>query len=99
MIIAVDFDGTICEHKFPEIGEEFPKAIDWLKKWQIAGHKIIIWTCREKPYIQPMLDWLKERGFIPDAVNENIDKNLTYGQHKVYADLYIDDRAQLPDWN
>ena len=31
MIIAVDFDGTIVEHKYPEIGQEVPFAIDTLK--------------------------------------------------------------------
>ena len=31
MIIAVDFDGTIVEHKYPEIGKEVPFAIDTLK--------------------------------------------------------------------
>ena len=32
MIIAVDFDGTIVEHKYPYIGKEIPFAIDTLKK-------------------------------------------------------------------
>lgn len=31
MIIAVDFDGTIVEHKYPEIGRERPFAITTLK--------------------------------------------------------------------
>ena len=34
MIIAVDFDGTIVEHKYPEIGRELPFAIETLKKLQ-----------------------------------------------------------------
>ena len=28
MIIAVDFDGTIVEHKYPKIGKEIPFATD-----------------------------------------------------------------------
>ena len=32
MIIAVDFDGTIVEHKYPAIGKEIPFAIETLKK-------------------------------------------------------------------
>ena len=32
MIIAVDFDGTIVEHKYPEIGRELPFAIETLQK-------------------------------------------------------------------
>ncbi len=27
MIIAVDFDGTIVKHKYPDIGKEIPYAI------------------------------------------------------------------------
>lgn len=32
MIIAVDFDGTIVEHKYPEIGRELPFAIENAEK-------------------------------------------------------------------
>lgn len=31
MLIAVDFDGTIVEHKYPAIGKELPFAIETLK--------------------------------------------------------------------
>lgn len=31
MIIAVDFDGTIVEHRYPEIGREIPFAVETLK--------------------------------------------------------------------
>ena len=34
MIIAVDFDGTIVEHRYPRIGEEIPFAVDTLKLLQ-----------------------------------------------------------------
>ena len=30
MIIAVDFDGTLCEHQYPEIGEPNLKLINIL---------------------------------------------------------------------
>ena len=47
MIIAVDFDGTIVEHKYPKIGKEIPFAIATLKHLQQDGHKLILWTVRE----------------------------------------------------
>ncbi len=47
MIIAVDFDGTIVEHKYPKIGREKPFAIDTLRRLAGEGHKIILWTSRE----------------------------------------------------
>lgn len=47
MIIAVDFDGTIVEHRYPEIGKEKPFAISTLKKLQAERHQLILWTVRE----------------------------------------------------
>lgn len=49
MITAVDFDGTLVQHKFPEIGEELPFAIRTLKKLQEKGHKVFLWTMRGHP--------------------------------------------------
>ena len=34
MTIAVDFDGTIVEHRYPRIGEEIPFAVETLKLLQ-----------------------------------------------------------------
>lgn len=100
MIIAVDFDGTICEHKFPEIGDEYRGAIQTLKDLQFAGHQIIIWTCRtQDEYLLPMSRWFTERGFEPDAVNINLTKG--FAPHpKIYADVYFDDRSfpSFPGW-
>lgn len=45
-IIAVDFDGTLCENKWPEIGEANEDMIYYLRKRQAEGDKLILWTCR-----------------------------------------------------
>ena len=42
MIIAVDFDGTIVEHKFPDIGDEIPFATDTLKLLMKQRHQLIL---------------------------------------------------------
>ena len=47
MTIAIDFDGTIVEHRYPEIGREIPFAIETLKRLIKDGHKLILWTVRE----------------------------------------------------
>lgn len=47
MVIAVDFDGTIVEHRYPSIGREIPFAIDALKKLSSERHKLILWSVRE----------------------------------------------------
>ena len=47
MTIAVDFDGTIVEHKYPAIGEEIPFATETLRMLIADLHKVILWSVRE----------------------------------------------------
>lgn len=47
MVIAVDFDGTIVEHKYPQIGRPIPFAFDTLKQLQNENNTLILWTVRE----------------------------------------------------
>ena len=91
LVIAVDFDGTIVEHRFPHIGNEIEGAIESLKELQ-KKHKIIIWTCRCEPYLGQMTKWLEERGFTPDAVNSNVVHVPGFAVPKILANVYIDDR-------
>jgi len=100
MVFAVDFDGTIVEHRFPEIGEELPHATEVLKALQRVGHKIIIWTCRCEPYLAPMTKWLEEHGIVPDAVNSNVYAVSAFACPKILADVYLDDRnfPAFPGW-
>lgn len=104
MIIAVDFDGTIVEHRYPEIGAERPFATDTLRMLIKERHKLILWTVREGQLLQDALDWCKERGVEFYAVNkdfpeENVEKNIHFSR-KIKADLFIDDRniGGLPEW-
>ena len=95
--IAVDFDGTLCEHKFPEIGEAIPAVIDFVKAHQERGSKIILHTCREnerregRQYLTEALEWCERQGLHFDAINCN--PFVPFGERKIYADIYIDDRA------
>ena len=52
MTIAVDFDGTIVEHRYPHIGKELPFAIASLNRIQAEGHRLILWTAREGELLQ-----------------------------------------------
>lgn len=104
LIFAIDFDGTIVEHRFPEIGDFIPDAIRIMKRLQAAGHKIIIWTCRQdtnhRGYMTEAAEFLNSHGFKPDAINKNIDTKLPYGFPKVFADYYLDDHSfpQFMGW-
>ena len=103
MIIAVDFDGTIVEHCYPEIGKEIPFATTTLKMLAKEHHQLILWTVRRGNLLQEAVDWCKERGVEFYAVNKNFPEELVdneSGYGKINAELFIDDRnlGGLPDW-
>ena len=104
MTIAVDFDGTIVEHRYPQIGEEIPFAVETLKMLVQDHHKLILWSVREGELLEAAVDWCKERGLEFYAVNrdypeETVDNNPHFSR-KIKVDLFIDDRnlGGLPDW-
>ena len=103
-IIAVDFDGTIVEHRYPEIGKEVPFATDTLRMLINDQHRLILWTVREGELLQEAIDWCHERGVDFWAINrdypeEEAEKNNHFSR-KVKADYFIDDRniGGLPEW-
>ena len=105
MTIAVDFDGTIVEHKYPKIGKELPFAIDTLKTLAEEGHKLILWTSRDGELLEEALKFCRDRGLEFYAVNSNYPPGSLFTNKagkscKVVADVYIDDRniGGLPDW-
>lgn len=102
--IAVDFDGTVVEHRYPEIGEELPFATETLRMLIKDHHRLILWTVREGELLQQAIDWCHERGVDFWAVNrdypeEEEEKNNHFSR-KLKADYFIDDRgiAGLPGW-
>lgn len=101
MIIAVDFDGTIVEHKYPEIGKPIPFAIETLLMLQKDQHKLILWTVREGKLLQDAIDYCAEHGLYFYAANENYEgENNPSSPRKLNAEMFIDDRnlGGLPDW-
>lgn len=100
-IIAVDFDGTICENKYPAIGEPRRSTISYLKEKQKKGAKLILWTCRVDELLDSAVKWCRNQGLIFDAVNENLPEVVAaFGgdTRKIFANEYIDDRnGKLPD--
>ena len=104
MTIAIDFDGTIVEDRYPAIGPERPFATETLRMLIKDRHQLILWTVREGDKLQEAINWCRERGVEFWAVNrdypeEEIDKNNHFSR-KIKADYFIDDRgiAGLPDW-
>lgn len=107
MIIAVDFDGTLVEHAYPEIGKEIPFAIETLIRLQREKQcQIVLWSVRRGHLLKDAVDYCHKRGLDFYAVNKNYpeedvsDPNDRHYSRKLQADLFIDDRnlGGLPDW-
>ncbi len=102
--IAVDFDGTIVEHRYPEIGNELPFATETLRMLIKDHHRLILWSVREGDLLQEAIDWCHERGVDFWAVNkdypEEEESKNNHFSRKIKADYFIDDRniGGLPDW-
>ena len=105
MTIAVDFDGTIVEHRYPEIGKELPFATETLKMLIKDRHRLILWSVREGKLLDDAVNWCRERGVEFYAVNrdypeERGTENNNNFSRKLKVDMFIDDRniGGLPDW-
>lgn len=96
---AVDFDGTLCRNKWPDIGEPNMELIEQLKLARQSGVAVILWTCREGEAQARAVLWCAGFDLYFDAVNRNVPERIAmYGadSRKVSADRYIDDRSQMP---
>ena len=104
MIIAVDFDGTIVEHRYPAIGAEIPFAIETLKKLAREQHRLILWTVRKGKLLEEAVEFCRKRGLEFYAVNRNYpeetEEQAIKWSRKLKADVWIDDRnvGGLPEW-
>lgn len=95
MIWAIDFDGTLCENVFPEIGEPIEYVIEFVKKRKEIGDTIILYTCRVDDRLAEAVQFCKEHGLEFDHVNENAKETLDlFGTdcRKIFAHRYLDDR-------
>lgn len=99
-IIAVDFDGTLCKKKYPEIGGANTVLINWLIARKREGFRLILNTCRSGKLLAEAVLWCKQYGLEFEAINENLpDMIERFGGdcRKICADIYIDDLACRPE--
>ena len=97
-IMAVDFDGTLVEDDFPDIGRERFNMCNFVRNAQYLGIRTILWTSRTGDALKAAIEWCEDHDLHFTTVNENIPEviELTgYDTRKVYANVYIDDRNQL----
>lgn len=97
-IIAVDFDGCLCQNAWPDIGEARRDVITALLLRQRQGAKIILWTCRVGRHLDAAVQWCAERGITFDAVNANLPVNVAaFGNdcRKIYN---LANSERFPEW-
>jgi len=92
-VIAVDFDGTLVESRFPGIGPDLG-AVPWLRQAQALGARLVLWTCRygTARYVDARA-WCGEHGLAFDLDMVELDDIDRLRIGKVRAELYIDDHA------
>lgn len=102
LVIAVDFDGTIVEHRYPDIGRARPLAFHTLRALQAKGHRLILWTYRKGKELDEAVNFCRKHGIEFYAVNKNYPEEVwnENERRKILADVYIDDRnlGGIPSW-
>ncbi len=94
LTIAIDFDGTIVEDDYPNIGKPRIFAFETLKKLQEDGHRLILWTYRSGVRLEETIDFCAKHNIHFYAVNKSFpEEQFDYTKsRKIHADLFIDDR-------
>ncbi len=92
LTIAVDFDGTIVTHEFPNIGRDIG-AMRWLHRFKDEGAKVFLWTMRSGDFLTNAVDYCLAKGFEFDGHNSNPQQQNWTKSPKLFAHMYIDDAA------
>lgn len=104
MTVAIDFDGSVVTHEFPQIGKDIG-AVPVLKELVANGHKLILFTMRsdkekvittdDKPsdYLTQAVKWFESHDIPLWGINQNPEQHTWTSSPKPYAHLYIDDAA------
>lgn len=102
LVIAIDFDGTIVENRYPFIGKVRPFAFETMEALQSEGHRLILWSHRTGKRLDEAVIFCSMHGIEFYAINKNYpeeswDEN---DSRKILADIYIDDQnlGGIPSW-
>ena len=94
LIIAIDFDGTIVEDAYPNIGKPIIFAFETMKKLQSEGNRLILCTYRTEKKLQEAVDFCKQQGLEFYAINKSYPEEEFDGKisRKINATFFVDDR-------
>jgi hypothetical protein len=102
LVIAIDFDGTIVEDKYPEIGEPKIFAFETLHELIKARHQLILWTTRTGVKLEEAVDYCAKRGIHFYAINRSYPEEKFDGTtgRKINCELFISHKniGGLPGW-
>jgi hypothetical protein len=101
MTIYLDFDGTVVEHAYPQIGAPNPHALRVLGKLQAAGHQLILNTYRadlNDGSLEEALAYLNTNGEIK-PITEHLEAKVNPPSFELVesirsGELYIDDISE-----
>jgi hypothetical protein len=92
MYIGIDFDGTCVTHEYPQVGRDIG-AVPILKRLVEKGHKLILYTMRDRVQLEDAVNWFNKNGIKLYSVNKNPTQKSWTSSPKIYANLYIDDAS------
>ena len=92
LVVAVDFDGTVVEHEYPDIGRDIG-AVPWLQALAGYGAKIILWTMRDGEDLVAAELWFARNSIPLFGVQRNPTQDAWTSSPKAYANIYVDDAA------
>ena len=90
--IAFDFDGTLVENDYPNIGRANDGGIELLRELSAIGFKLILETQRDGDKLQEAVVYCNRNNIDLWGVNNNPDQADWNESRKIYATLKIDDR-------
>lgn len=92
MKISIDFDGTVVEHRYPDVGPDVPHAAEVLRELATVGHKLILFTMRDEEELETAVQWFEKNNIPLFGVNTDPEQKSWTSSPKAYAELNIDDR-------
>lgn len=92
LIIACDYDDTLYD--FHKKGRTYNDVINLLQRWKDYA-EIIIWTGNGEEKYDDITKYLEENDIPFNGIN--CDSNVKVNGRKIYANVYLDDRAGLQE--
>ena len=93
LILGVDFDGTVGDHRYPKVGPDVPHAVESLLALTSLGTKLVLNTMRGTETIKPATQWFSDRKIPLFGIWEEPLQHTWTDSPKCYAHLYVDDAA------